>query len=69
MRIMRAVDVTRNGGQSVIFNDPITGGRSFKAWGWSQADYDAAAVVLKRNGYQVKQVITADRERRLWVYA
>lgn len=76
--ILRAVDVLRKDGKSTIFNDMMKdGGRSFKVWGWGNADYGAAVMTLEAAGYEVMPVVTARRgkgswarggEVRLWVW-
>ena len=75
-KIIRAVDVLRKGGCSTVFNDAISGGRSFKVWGWDQKDYAAAKAALTAQGYTVKQRVTPESNfswtsggnTRLWVY-
>ena len=68
-KIIRAVDTLRKNGDSTIFNDKIVYGRSYKVWGWANADYDAAHTALEAAGYTVKRVQTKGcyRNWRLWV--
>lgn len=41
----------------VMYNDKLKSGvRSIKAWGWVEADYDAAAAALRAAGYTVRKV-------------
>lgn len=57
-KILRNVDKTRKSGKSVIFNDRVKGGRSFKVWGWDDADYAAAKEALETEGYMVTIIRT-----------
>lgn len=57
--IVRATDAVRKNGRSVIFNDKLQdGARSFKVWGWNEADYSACVAALCAEGYMVHAIKT-----------
>jgi hypothetical protein len=66
-KIIRNIDKAVKDGKSTIFNDAIVGGRSFKVWGWSKADYDTAKAALLIAGYSVKEVVTPSSSYLYWV--
>ena len=37
-----------------IYNDKIKNGRSFKVWGWTEADYKDAKAAMELAGFTVK---------------
>ena len=50
MQYVRALAGERAG----IYNDKIKNGRSFKVWGWTEADYKDAKEAMELAGFTVK---------------
>lgn len=57
MATSKVMKIVRGVKAGTYFNDKLkSGARSIKAWGWREADYDAAAVALFAAGYTVRKV-------------
>lgn len=62
MRIVRKLA----GKDKTVFNDKLVGGeRSIKVWGWREADYDIAMLMLFAAGCRVRKVLVKGYSARM----